>query len=169
MKEKFAGTKILTAAVGATQSFHQTSYNVVEMNQLVNLMEMWRYKIIYYIISLRYLDLINVMSYDYHGAYDMVTGQTSPLYASNVDTNRQLNQDSSINAWISAGASPEKLLMGVALYGRSFTLSNVNNYKVGAPSSGPGSAGPYTLESGTLSYLEVFYQRRHEIIIPYTL
>lgn len=95
------------------------------------------------------------MSYDYHGAYDGQTGQTSPLYASNVDTNRQLNQDASISAWISAGASPQKLLMGVALYGRSFTLSNVNNNKVGSPTSGPGTAGPYTLESGTLSYLEV--------------
>lgn len=95
------------------------------------------------------------MSYDYHGDYDGVTGQNSPLYASSVDTNLQLNQDASINAWIRAGASPQKLLLGVALYGRSFTLSNVNNNKVGSPTSGPGVAGPYTLESGILSYLEV--------------
>lgn len=95
------------------------------------------------------------MSYDYHGAYDGVTGQTSPLYASSADTNSQLNQHASISAWISAGASPEKLLMGIALYGRSFTLSNVSNNKVGSPTSGPGTAGPYTQESGMLSYLEV--------------
>ncbi|KAG4076517.1 hypothetical protein HA402_011333 [Bradysia odoriphaga] len=135
LKEKFNGSKLLTAAVGATQSFHQSSYDVVQMNQ--------------------YLDLINIMSYDYHGAYDGVTGQTSPLYASSVDTNAQLNQDASITAWINAGASPQKLLMGVALYGRTFTLSNVNNNKVGSPTSGPGAAGPYTLESGTLSHLEI--------------
>lgn len=36
LKEKFGGTKILTAAVGATQSFHQSSYDVVQMNQSVN-------------------------------------------------------------------------------------------------------------------------------------
>lgn len=110
--------------------------------------------------------MINIMSYDYHGAYDGVTGQTSPLYASNVDTNYQLNQDASISAWISAGASPQKLLMGVALYGRSFTLSNVNNNKVGSPTSGPGSAGPYTLESGTLSYLEVTKKRATKTATP---
>lgn len=95
------------------------------------------------------------MSYDYHGAYDGVTGQNSPLYASNVDTNLQLNQDASISAWIRAGASPQKLLMGIALYGRSFTLSNSNNNKVGSPTSGAGTVGPYTGESGILSYLEV--------------
>ncbi len=107
------------------------------------------------------------MSYDYHGAYDGVTGQSSPLYASSVDTNAQLNADASITAWINAGASPQKLLMGVALYGRSFTLSNVNNNKVGSPTSGPGAAGPYTLESGTLSYLEV-NMRRKEIYKKFT-
>lgn len=35
LKDKFGGTKILSAAVGATQSFHQSSYDVVQMNQLV--------------------------------------------------------------------------------------------------------------------------------------
>lgn len=34
----------------------------------------------------KYLDYIHVMTYDFHGSYDGVTGQNAPLYASSVDT-----------------------------------------------------------------------------------
>lgn len=40
-------------------------------------------------------------------------------------------------------------------YGRSFTLSNVDNFKVNSPASGGGKAGEYTKESGFLAYYEV--------------
>lgn len=33
----------------------------------------------------RFLDFINVMTYDYHGAWDPFTGHNSPLYRSSVD------------------------------------------------------------------------------------
>ena len=49
----------------------------------------------------------------------------------------------------------EKVSMGLATYGRTFTLVNSSNTEIGAPSSGPGEPGKYTREKGFLSYFEV--------------
>lgn len=95
------------------------------------------------------------MSYDLHGSYEGKTGQNAPLYASSVDTSNQLNQDACVKAWLQAGASPQKLFLGVGFYGRSYTLSNPSNNKVGAPTSGAGTPGKYSQEGGMLTYLEV--------------
>lgn len=35
---------------------------------------------------IRYLDFINVMTYDYHGTFEDVTGHHSPLYKGSQDT-----------------------------------------------------------------------------------
>lgn len=56
--------------------------------------------------------------------------------------------------WRDQGAPLEKLIVGFATYGRTFrTLSAGTG--VGAPASGPASAGPYTREGGFWSYYEV--------------
>lgn len=60
--------------------------------------------------------------------------------------------------WISKGASPSKLILGIGTYGRSFTLDNPSNGQIGAPANQPGQAGPYTREPGTLGYNEVFFK-----------
>jgi chitinase len=49
----------------------------------------------------------------------------------------------------------EKISMGLAAYGRTFTLVNGSNTGIGAPSSGPGEPGKYTRQAGFLSYYEV--------------
>ena len=41
------------------------------------------------------------------------------------------------------------------LYGRSFTLANVENTGIGAPFSNLGKAGPYTQQAGSLGYNEI--------------
>lgn len=95
------------------------------------------------------------MTYDLHGSYDGRTGQNSPLYGSSIDINKELNQDACVQAWISAGALPSKLLLGVGFYGRSFTLSNSAVTSLGAATSGTGAAGKYSQEPGMLTYLEI--------------
>lgn len=56
--------------------------------------------------------------------------------------------------WRDKGAPLDKLIVGFATYGRTFrTVSALNG--VGAPASGPASAGSYTREAGFWSYYEV--------------
>jgi chitinase len=64
-------------------------------------------------------------------------------------------QDFAIKYWIQKGAPPSKLNVGMGTYGRTFTLQNTRNTEVGAAITGPGQAGPYTREAGTLGYNEV--------------
>ncbi len=49
----------------------------------------------------------------------------------------------------------EKISMGLATYGRTYTLANNSSTGIGAPSKGPGEAGKYTRQEGFLSYYEV--------------
>lgn len=98
------------------------------------------------------------MTYDFHGAWAGFTAQNSPLYSSSSEGQWQadnLNCNSSITHWILEGAQPEKLTIGIAFYGKSFILSDPNNYGLGAPSSGPTEGGEYTKNIGTLGYNEI--------------
>ena len=45
--------------------------------------------------------------------------------------------------------------MGMGTYGRGFRLVSNEDTGMGAPASGPSTAGPYTREAGFLSYYEV--------------
>ncbi|ETE66627.1 Chitinase-3-like protein 2, partial [Ophiophagus hannah] len=62
--------------------------------------------------------------------------------------------DNAVQYWKSKGAPPKKIILGIPAYGRSFTLSTSQN-GVKAPTSGPGTAGIYTKESGFLAYYEI--------------
>lgn len=64
------------------------------------------------------------------------------------------NQDFAIKYWRDRGAPLEKLILGFPTYGRTFRLSS-GATSVGAPVSGPATAGPYTREAGFWSYYEV--------------
>ncbi|XP_022070526.2 acidic mammalian chitinase-like [Acanthochromis polyacanthus] len=103
-----------------------------------------------------HFDFINVMTYDFHGAWEAVTGHNSPLYQSPVDTGSQahLNINSSISYWLSLGAEPEKLLLGFPTYGRTFRLSSGSN-GLGSPANGPADAGPYTRTAGFWAFYEI--------------
>ena len=66
-----------------------------------------------------------------------------------------LNTAAVLKSWVSKGADPEKLVVGVPFYGRSFTLTSAHQNQPGAASIGPGSPGEYTNEEGFLSYFEI--------------
>ncbi|XP_049812389.1 chitinase-3-like protein 1 isoform X1 [Schistocerca nitens] len=129
---------ILSAAVGVGRYLIGSAYDVPQLS--------------------KYLDFINLMTYDLHGSWDSKTGQNAPLYASSADkteAERQLNVDSSVRYWIQNGADPAKLILGMGTYGRTFTLASTANTGVGAPATGPGTSGPYTMESGMMGYNEI--------------
>ncbi|CAF0741823.1 unnamed protein product [Didymodactylos carnosus] len=107
----------------------------------------------------RYLDYVNVMSYDYHGQWDNVTGINSPLYKSHTDLpshEEWKNVNSSIYYWLERGCPAEKMNIGLAIYGRTFTISNESStVTIGSESIGGGEAGPFVKENGTLAYFEI--------------
>lgn len=60
-----------------------------------------------------------------------------------------------MNYWKDNGAPAEKLIVGFPAYGHTFVLSNPSSTGIGAPTSGAGSAGPYTRQAGFWAYYEV--------------
>ncbi|NP_001073567.1 chitinase 4 precursor [Tribolium castaneum] len=129
---------ILTAAVAAASGSVDISYDVPALS--------------------KYLDIINVMAYDLRGSWDGVTGHHSGLYPSAVDTTtnqKLLTVDAAIRGWIQRGADPQKIALGLPVYGKTFTLSSASNAKLGAPVKGAGNSGKYTGEAGMLGYNEI--------------
>jgi chitinase len=67
-----------------------------------------------------YLDWINVMSYDFFNSLTPTTGHHAGLYraAATVPTDR--DADDSVKQHLAAGIPSEKIVLGVAFYGRGF-------------------------------------------------
>ena len=104
-----------------------------------------------------HVDFINIMSYDFHGKWEAKTGHNAPLFASSGESEwrKQLSMDFGVKLWERMGAPKHKLVVGLATYGRSFTLSNANQHGMNAPTSGGGKAGEFTRESGFLAFYEI--------------
>ncbi|XP_063071449.1 chitinase, acidic.2 [Engraulis encrasicolus] len=102
------------------------------------------------------LDFINIMTYDFNGAWATYTGHNSPLYQGSADSGDLIyfNTDYAMNYWHDHGTPLEKLRMGFATYGRTFRLSSTDT-SVGAPAAGAASAGTYTREAGFWAYYEI--------------
>ncbi|XP_042319700.1 acidic mammalian chitinase-like isoform X1 [Sceloporus undulatus] len=128
---------MVTAAVAAGLSNIESGYQIPELGQ--------------------YLDYFHVMTYDFHGSWEGYTGENSPLYRGPADTggNIYFNIEYAMNYWKNHGAPAEKLIVGFPTYGHTFILSNPSNTAIGAPTSGPGPAGPYTRQSGFWAYYEI--------------
>nr|XP_012154543.1 PREDICTED: probable chitinase 3 isoform X2 [Megachile rotundata] len=103
----------------------------------------------------KYFDWISVMTYDYHGQWDKKTGHVAPLYPLPSDWEPTFNANFSLNYWIEKGAPPNKLVMGVPLYGQSFSLADRNQRGLNVPTYGGGEAGEATRARGFLSYYEI--------------
>ncbi|KAM7354055.1 chitinase 10 [Cochliomyia hominivorax] len=106
----------------------------------------------------RYFDWIAVMTYDFHGHWDKQTGHVAPLYYVEGDENPYFNGNFSIHYWIEKGTPPEKLVMGMPLYGQSFSLADANSRSLNDKTIGPGRAGTYTRAGGFLAYYEICEQ-----------
>lgn len=100
----------------------------------------------------QYLDFINVMTYDFHGAWDPQTNHHSALYGSPADPStgdqRSYNSNDAIQAFRSRGVPAAKLNLGIGFYGRGWT--NVSSANNGLYQSG--SAAPGTYEAGIEDY-----------------
>ncbi|CAI9098933.1 OLC1v1035672C1 [Oldenlandia corymbosa var. corymbosa] len=97
------------------------------------------------------LDWVNAMCYDYHGSWEpKITGAQSALF----DPKSNISTSYGLRSWIKAGIWRNKLVMGLPLYGRTWTLADPNVSGVGAPAVGLGPAGS-TGDAGILLFYEV--------------
>ncbi|KAI2467744.1 glycoside hydrolase family 18 protein [Annulohypoxylon bovei var. microspora] len=87
----------------------------------------------------RYVDNWNLMSYDYSGSWDTVSGHQANVFEYKDDpTARKLSTDDAIDYYVSRGIHPRKILMGMPLYGRSFEGTS----GIGQNYSSVGEGGP---------------------------
>ena len=99
------------------------------------------------------LDFINVMTYDFHGAFDPTTNHHSALFASPRDPapgdQKFYNSNDAIEAFLARGVPASKLTLGIGFYGRGWT--NVPNGGTNGLYQS-GSAAPGTYEAGIEDY-----------------
>ncbi len=75
----------------------------------------------------KYLDFLNIMTYDFTGAWNPKTGHHSNLYNSSFDS-EGLSCDKSVRMFIKKGVPAEKIVFGVPFYGRGWkNVTNQNN------------------------------------------
>jgi len=99
------------------------------------------------------VDFINLMTYDFNNGWDGRTGHNAPLYEDHA-TN-WANVAKAAGYWVEMGCPAEKIILGMALYGRGYTLADKNDNGYGAWTVGPNEAGPYTSEKGYMAYYEI--------------
>ena len=101
------------------------------------------------------LDWINLMSYDYYGAWDKPTGHNAPLYRSTSDKGPAgFDIDASVRAYLASGMPSSKLVLGAPLYGRGWSGVTPGTSGNGLYSTGTG-ASTGTWEPGVLDYDDI--------------
>ncbi len=64
------------------------------------------------------LDLINLMTYDFHGRWIATqTGHNAPLFRSALDPNPRYNTDEAVRGYLAAGVPAAKIALGIPAYG----------------------------------------------------
>jgi len=66
----------------------------------------------------RLLTELNLMTYDFHGSWNNITGVNAPLYDQNGSP--EFSVHGCVNNWLDGGAPREKINIGFPFYGRSF-------------------------------------------------
>jgi chitinase len=93
-----------------------------------------------------YLDWINLMSYDFFNSLTPTTGHHAGLYRSEHAAPTDRNADAAVKQYLAAGVPADKIVLGVAFYGRGFAgVTPVNN----------GVNQPYRRFEGEHTYAEL--------------
>jgi len=100
---------ILSAAVSPGKKVIDDAYEIKEIDAL--------------------LDFYCIMAYDYHGgSWEKHIGHNAPLYPrpndDKFEDTRFLNINFTMHYWLEKGASKDKVVMGLPLYGRTFSLKD---------------------------------------------
>ncbi|XP_076302977.1 putative chitinase 2 [Lasioglossum baleicum] len=135
LKEAFKGSNyLLTAALSADIEIINKGYDIPKIS--------------------KYLDYMNIMTYDYHGSWDKKVLPNAPLKSENSQ-----NVMATLNYLLNKGAPANKLVLGLPMYGRTFILINKLNSPqespINQPTESDGFKGPYTRTTGFIGYNEI--------------
>jgi len=108
LEKQTAKRKLLTTAVGGFPSF----LDHTQMDK-----------------AAKYLDFINLMTYDFYSSE--FAGHHTNLFASKLYSSDN-NADKTVKAFIQTGVPVKKLVMGIAFYGRNFSVAPDNETGIGA-------------------------------------
>lgn len=105
------------------------------------------------------LDWVGLMTYDLHGSWEATTGHQTEMENPTVGVYDGTDTMSwnivDLTAAFIAAVPAEKLVMGLASYGRTFTLTDAAQHGLGAPVQGPGNIGAADTGEGLSAYYEV--------------
>jgi len=90
------------------------------------------------------MDFINLMTYDYHGAWDGFAGFNAPINPMREDGFgvTTFNLRHTVAMYLQAGVPKEKLNVGVPFYGRSYTLGQGALPRAGVPAAASPAGEP---------------------------
>jgi GH18 family chitinase len=109
-----------------------------------------------YTRAAQYLDYVLAMDYDFYGSWNGELGHHTALYASDHQKHANLDADSGIRNLINAGIPANKLVLGVAKYGRGWiNVTGVNSGESPFINGVGNGAHPGTWESGNLDYRDI--------------
>ncbi|XP_068622320.1 probable chitinase 2 [Battus philenor] len=137
LKEAFTPhSLILAAALGATKYTLDLSYDLPQLD--------------------KYLDYMNVLSYDYHGTWEGVIGANAGLYGANNED--VVNVDYTLKYLLSHRVTPSKIIVGLPFFGHGYILKDPSTPKIEfgvTPITTKSFEGPYSKESGFMGYNEI--------------
>lgn len=83
---------------------------------------------------IKYLDFVNIMTYDFHGGWEPQTGHHTNLWPSEADSSSSKRSASiAVNEHLKAGIPSSQLVLGVAFYGRGWKGVTPNNQGLSQP------------------------------------
>ncbi|WP_127494964.1 glycoside hydrolase family 18 protein [Paenibacillus glycanilyticus] len=89
----------------------------------------------------KYLDLIQLMTYDMRGGFQVLTGHHTNLYTPTGDLFR-ISTDASVNLFVRAGVPKEKIVIGAAFYSRMWNQVPDRNNGLHQMAGSVGGYGP---------------------------
>jgi chitinase len=98
------------------------------------------------------LDWMNLMSYDFHGSWDPITGHNAPMTVGPKDTAAGFSITDAVDSYLKTGFPAAKLVLGVPFYGRGW--ENVGPNASGLYQSGT-AASVGTWEKGVFDYSDI--------------
>lgn len=108
-----------------------------------------------------HLDLIMLMTYDFHGSWSSSVNHPAPL-SSQPRCHTNYNVKAAVGQLQRRGVPNGKIVVGLPFYGVSWTLQNRGMTSPGDSASGPGQAGPLLNERATKAYYEVCLAKKQE-------